>query len=226
VGRLASRIIAVSEYDRQLALKHAIAPPDTIVTIHNGMPAVDPSLQASPELTPPRLVMVARFESQKDQATLVQALSGLNQYEWSLDLVGDGPQRSAVEAAVGEAGLEGRVRFLGFRNDVPELLSQSQLFVLSSHWEGFPRTIVEAMRAGLPVIASDVGGVSEAVIDGETGCVVPPADHIALRRALEQLICDAGLREEMGARGRQRFEQQLTFDRMVEATAQLYRQLV
>lgn len=226
VGRLAARIITVSEHDRQLALRHRVAPPDRLITVHNGMPDVEPALRAHPEVDPPKLVMVARFGPQKDHKGLFQALANLRHLHWSLDLVGEGEGREVVERWVQSAGLADRVRFLGARDDVAEILSQAQIFVLVSRWEGLPRSILEAMRAGLPVVASDAGGVREAVDHERTGLLVPRGDVDGLRAALQRLIEAPGLRGVMGVAGRTRYEERFTFDRMLQETLAVYEEVL
>jgi glycosyltransferase involved in cell wall biosynthesis len=166
--------------------------------------------------------MVARLSRWKDHPTLLQALSGLKDLDWQLELVGDGPLRGQLEELVQSLGLASRVTFLGFRRDVPERMAEAQLFLLISKWEGFPRSILEAMRAGLPVVASDVGGVKESVVDGTTGFVIPRGDAVRLRECLRQFITNAELRVCMGAAGRARYEEMFTFDRLVERTTKVY----
>lgn len=222
VAPITDRIVTVSEFDRRLALRHGVGPPETVTTVHNGMPDVEDGLEADPTEEPPRLIMVARFEVQKDHGTLLEALARLDDRAWTLDLVGDGPRRRIVERRARELGLADRVRFLGHRDDVAELLADAQLFVLASRWEGFPRSILEAMRAGLPVVASDVGGVSESVADGDTGRVVPPEEPDALAGPLQELLSESRERARMGRAGRERYEERFTFERMFEETLQVY----
>jgi glycosyltransferase involved in cell wall biosynthesis len=104
-------------------------------------------------------------------------------------------------------------------------LAEAQLFVLSSRSEGFPRSILEAMRAGLPVVASDVGGVAEAVRDGRNGFVVPPRSVVCLRAALEFLVREPLRRAALGAQGRRDYEQEFTFGRMFAETLSTYEQV-
>ena len=221
----ADRVIAVCDYDRQLALRYHVAPEQKLMTVHNGMPDIAPELRTAPERSPVRLIMVARFETQKDHATLLRALAGLRSRAWQLDLIGDGPQREATATLARELGVAERVRFLGARNDVAEHLARSQIFVLTSRWEGFPRSILEAMRAGLPVVASHVGGVHESVVDGVTGFLVPPRDAETLRFRLDLLLEFPALRCRLGGAGRARYETKFTFDHMFAQTATMYRQL-
>jgi glycosyltransferase involved in cell wall biosynthesis len=222
----AARIITVCESDRAAAVRARVASGDRLVTIHNAMPDVDPSLRARPARSPARLVMVARLSRWKDQPTLLQALAGLGDLDWQLELVGDGPLRGQIEELVRNLGLTARVTFLGFRRDVPERLATAQVFLLISKWEGFPRSILEAMRAGLPVVASDVGGVRESVLEGTTGFVIPRGDTARLRECLRQLIASPQLRAGMGAAGRARYEEMFTFDRLVERTTKVYKSVL
>jgi glycosyltransferase involved in cell wall biosynthesis len=222
IGPLASKIITVSEFDRRFGLDARLVSEERVVTVHNGMPDVSASLRADPGQTPARLVMVARFEAQKDHATLLRALGELLAHPWELDLIGDGPLRGEMEALAGRLGIRERVRFLGQRTDVDRLLAQSQVSLLVSNWEGFPLSILEAMRAGLPVVASSVGGVDEAVRDGETGFLVPRGDVGLLRDRIERLLVSPALRLSLGAQGRTRYEQYFTLQQLVDNTLAVY----
>jgi glycosyltransferase involved in cell wall biosynthesis len=220
---LASRIITVSEFDRGLALAHRLAPADRVVTVYNGMPDIDARLVADPGRSPVRLVMVARFEAQKDHPTLFRALAGI-QEPWQLDLIGDGPLLPEAQTMARELGLLQRVQFWGQRMDVAERLAEAQTALLITNWEGFPRSILEAMRAGLPVVASEVGGVAESVEDGETGFVVARGDVEGLRLRLRQLLADPALRTSMGRKGRQRYAAHFTLEHTVDKTLAVYEQ--
>jgi glycosyltransferase involved in cell wall biosynthesis len=223
---LASRVIAVSEFDRELAVARRVVPCQKLVTIHNGMPDIGPELRADPSRSPVRLAMVARFEPQKDHTTLFHALAGLMPEAWSLDLIGDGPLQPKAEALGHRLGLADRIRFWGQRMDVDARLAEAQVALLITNWEGFPRSILEAMRAGLPVVASAVGGVAESVRDGETGFTVSRGNVAGLRRRLKQLLADAGLRTRMGQSGRQHYEDHFTLSRTIEKTLAVYQELV
>lgn len=222
MGPLADRIITVSDHDLDLALRYRIAPRSKLVTVRNGMPDVAADRRARPETGAARLLMVARFEHQKDHDTLLRALAGIEDEPWSLDLIGDGSRRAQLEAMALDLGLADRVRFLGTRADVDDHLANASIFVLSTHWEGLPRSIIEAMRAGLPVVATAVGGVTELVRDGRTGYTVPRRDVRTLRDRLHLLVRDAALRAELGARGRSTYEHEFTFDRMYDETLRVY----
>lgn len=220
----ATLILTVSENDHQLALKYAVGSPAKLLTVHNGMPAIDAAWVANPGTSPPVMVMTARFDEPKDHGLLLEALSGLKDLRWSLELIGDGSRIDFVRERVEALGLKDRVKFWGTRSDVAEILSRAQLLVLPTKWEGFPRSILEAMRAGLPVIASDVGGVREAVREGETGRLVARGDVEGWRRALCELLADGALRAEMGLQGKLLFDQSFVFEVMLEKTLAVYRQ--
>src|SRR5439155_25705791 len=125
-------------------------------------------------------------------------------------------------ALVERLGLTGRVQFTGLRNDVPALLACASVSVLSSLNEALSNVILESMAAGVAVVATRVGGTAEAVEDGVTGCLIPPADSRALAAALGRLLGDPAAARAMGAAGRDRVERQFSMDRMVAATEALY----
>lgn len=226
VGLFTSKIITVSDFDRRLALEASITTEDRIVAVHNGIPDVVPSLRADPGRTPARLVMVARFGAQKDHPTLLRAMAGLLNHSWELDLIGEGPLMGEMRSLASTLGLDGRVRFLGQRTDVETLLSQAQISLLVSNWEGLPLSILEAMRAGLPVVATSTAGVGESVHEDETGYLVPRGNVETLRDRINRLLSDPGLRLRFGARGRAYYEKDFTLNGFVEKTLAVYREVL
>jgi glycosyltransferase involved in cell wall biosynthesis len=138
----------------------------------------------------------------------------------------DAGAMEATRARVRERGIEGSVRFVGSRTDVPDLLRASDLFVHPSREEGFSNAILEAMAAGLPVVACDVGGNPEAVVDGETGRLVPPRDPERFAGAMGELIADESKRKNFGEAGLRRCAERFTLDRMVGEMESLYESLV
>jgi len=222
MSRFSDKIITVSEYDRQLALQEKVAPEEKLVTIHNGMPDISPELYADPGKEPPRIIMVARFAPPKDHATLLKALSELKHLSWDLELVGDGPLLEETKKLASDLGIAKRVNFTGATNDVPERLSKSQIFVLSTNWEGLPLTIIEAMRAGLPVITSNVGGCSETVEDQVNGFLVPRNSVENLKDKLAFLINTPGMRKKLGRKGQERYEEDFSFNIMSSRAFETY----
>jgi glycosyltransferase involved in cell wall biosynthesis len=224
-GSLSDHIITVCHYDRQLALAARIAPADRIAAIHNGMPLLPPVDRETLSSSPIRIGMVARFDSQKDHATLLRALARLRHKDWCLQLIGGGDSSSAAHMA-SELGLLDRIEFMGERSNVPALLAGLDVFCLISRWEGFPRSILEAMRASLPVVASDVAGVRESVEDAVNGYLVPVGDDRLLAKSLGDLIDSPGLRIAMGNRGRVKFEGSFTIEHMLRPTLGIYHAVV
>jgi glycosyltransferase involved in cell wall biosynthesis len=207
---LASTIVCVSDHDASAANGRA-------VVIRN---AVDLAAipRAMPVASAPSIVSVGRLKEPKDFPTLRRALESIERNGWRAVVAGEGPQRADLEG--------GPLELLGERDDVPELLAVSDVFVLSSRSEGLPMSVIEAMAAGLPVVASAVGGVPELVIDGETGVLVPPGDARALASALRRLLADPELRRQMGDAGRRRAEQLFDLQRFHREHLELYERLL
>ena len=171
--------------------------------------------------------MVGNLRPIKDHTTLVQAFARLADRfpDTHLLLVGKGTEEERLRNLAAELGVGPRVVFPGARMDVPRVLAAMDLFVLSSHSEGMSNAIIEAMAAGLPVVASDVGGNAECVKDGETGFIVPPRSPEMMAARLSELLADGGLLERTGQAGRMRAESLFDVRSMVKQTADLYRSL-
>ena len=223
---MAHTIVNVCDAEKRLAEAHRIAPERKLAVIHNGVRDIPFGLRADSSIDPPRLVMVARFEAPKDHETVLHALAPLRNFEWRMEFVGNGPREQATRTLANELGLDRRIVFSGHTTDTAAKLSGAQIFVLASKSEGFPRSILEAMRAGLPVVASDVGGIAEAVAHRETGFVVPRNDTASLSEALASLITRPDLRQRFGRAGRHRYELNFTFEQMAGTTLALYRQVL
>lgn len=220
-ARFTDTVITVSRADGELAERYRVRPRRQTVTIHNGLPAgVDVTSEAA-STDCVRIVCVARFSAQKNQRLLVQALRKVES-PWSLVFVGEGPMEDEVQKLVHELGLSDRVEFLGARDDVGSVLAGSDIFALPSNWEGLPLTILEAMRASLPVIASDVGGVSEVLVNDVTGYLVQRDDVEAFAEALERLVGDQELRDKFGKCGRERFLSDFLDTQMIASVQQVY----
>lgn len=218
------KIITVSEANTALAVENSISPKSAFTLIWNGVP--DAVARATPG-TRHKLILItaARFAPQKDHLLLLEALTTV-EGDWRLLLVGDGPTRPQVEQAVKELGLSDRIEFLGLRDDIEHLLANADVFVLPSKWEGLPLSILEAMRAGLPVIATDTGGVAEAVTDGVTGYLTAPGDAAQLSQRIQELISSRHLLTTMGWASRRRYEQDFQIEVMVKKTVAVYHEVV
>ncbi len=220
-ARWSAAIVCVCEYEKRLALEKKVGTPAQLFVVPNGVRDIFAGQRADPGRTPVRIAAVARFEAPKDHETLLRALARV-QREWTLDLIGDGPLGEEIRRLVESLGLARRVRFLGYREDVAAALAEAQLFALSSRSEALPRSVLEAMRAGLPVVASDVGGVREAVADGVSGILAPAGDVAAFSSALETLATNSTLRQRMGIAGRLVFERRFGIERMIGDTEAVY----
>lgn len=222
-----TRLITICNSDFQLARKYKIISERKLKFIHNGMPFFNKiERKERPINHKPRLISVARFETQKDHVNLIEALANLKHLSWELLLVGDGKLKVKIKSLVTKYGIEDRVFFLGRRNDVDTLLNRSDIFILSSLWEGFPRSILEALRASLPVITSNVGGVSESVIDKFNGFVVPIRNSKLMSFAIEDLLKNPQKCIDFGKKGRDLYESKFTFERMANSTYELYSEIL
>ncbi|MFV2045173.1 MAG: glycosyltransferase family 4 protein, partial [Anaerolineales bacterium] len=156
------------------------------------------------------IACVARFVPVKRHIDLIQALGLLMQagVPFRCVLVGEGPLLRGIQSKAEEVGLGEFITFPGRINPdaVRELLTKADLFVLPSAWEGLPSSVMEAMAAGLPVVGTDVNGINELVVDGETGLLVPPENPESLADALASMLKGPAMRQEMGAKGRKRIE--------------------
>lgn len=217
--------IAVSEATRQELLAAGGADAARVVVVHNGV-----RVEARPpgEARGPSVVLqVARYSPQKDHETLLRAwaLVIASRPHWTLHLVGGGGE-SVVRALVDELGLADHVVFGAPRSDVDALYRDADVFALATKWEGLPYVVLEAMAAGLPVVASDVGGIGEAVIDRTTGLLVPSGNPLALAEALGTLIDDPDRRRSFGERGQARIQERFSLETMVQQTRDAYARIV
>jgi glycosyltransferase involved in cell wall biosynthesis len=172
---------------------------------------------------------VGRFEIAKDYPNMLDAFARISERypEAKLLLVGRGSLQQDTEALVRARGLDKRVRFLGVRHDIPEVMSSADGYIMSSAWEGMPMVLLEAGAAALPIVATRVGGNQEVVGDGETGYLAPPRDPAALASAMQRLmsLSDAQ-RRSMGARGREHVRIHYGLQRVADQWETLYRELL
>jgi glycosyltransferase involved in cell wall biosynthesis len=218
-GRLATGIVCVSEAERRAAVAAGVCSPEQAVVIHNAVD-VSGTPRARHDGALPTMLSVGRLAEPKDFTTLVRALARLERETFRAWIVGDGPDREALESEIRRLGVDDCVELLGERDDVAGLMAQSDVFVLSSRSEGLPLSILEAMAAGLPVVGSEVGGVRELVAD--CGFVVPPGDPDALAAALRRLVADPELRRRRGELARRRAEARFDLRTFHRAYLDLY----
>jgi glycosyltransferase involved in cell wall biosynthesis len=198
--------------------------PDSIEVIHNGKdteqfrPERHDALKRAWRLPADAVLfgVTSRISRRKGHQILLEALARLVPVEphVHLAIVGTGPEQKRLERQIDELGLANRVHWLGFRRDLPDLLSNFDAFVLPSlsESEAFPNTLVEAMASGLPCITTDVGSVREIVVDELSGLVVAPGSVDELAAAVQRLAADAGLRQRLGIDARRRVEQDFSLD--------------
>jgi glycosyltransferase involved in cell wall biosynthesis len=225
VRRLATMIICVADNQRELGIRMGTCTPERSVTIRNGVELAPVSSRTNGH-TPARVISVGRLAYPKDFVTLARALGQLEPGSFEASIIGDGPDRNHLEHELDELGLDRSIRLLGERFDVPELLADADLFVLSSVSEALPMSVLEAMESSLPVVATAVGGVPELVAEAETGFLVAPGRADELAERIEQLIADPSLRRTMGSAGRTRAEREFSLEAFREAHLELYRRLL
>ena len=210
---------------------------ERMIVLHNGVDLgtfqPDPSLRAPVRkelgipLGAPLLVTVAILRSGKGIGDLISAMPEILESipDARTVIVGDGDQRVALERLAGEVGVAERVIFAGSRDDVGALLAASDVFVLPTHVDLLPTVVAEAMAAGLPVVASDVGGLGDMVEDDVTGILYPVGDIEVLTRACVRLLADPGRRDTLGRAGRLVAEEKFDIRKHVEALQRLYLEL-
>ena len=223
--------------DRYIAVSHAVArqlvdrfrwPAAKVEVVHNAVDldrvaaAAPPGLRG--ELTGgaerPIVLTPARLEEQKGHSVLLRAAAAVPDAVFVL--AGEGSLREALEAEARELGVADRVRFLGERSDIAELLAACDVFALPTLYEGSSLAVLEAMAARRPVVSSLIGGTDELIDDGRSGLLVPPGDADALAAALRRLIADGELRASLAARARERVERDFTRAAMAARVSRIY----
>jgi len=235
--RRRDRVVAVGEAVRQAIIANERIPAGRVEVVYNGV-NLAPFAAGAPDRAALRrelgvgpddlvIVQVARLDYLKDHATAVRTLAHVvrRRPDARLVLVGEGPEADRINDQVRRSGLEANLRPLGLRQDVARLLAAADVFLLTSISEGIPLTLIEAMAAGLPVVATRVGGVAEVVEDGGTGLLAAAGDDAALAGHVLRLAEDRALAGRMGERGRQRARQVFAEERMHAAYARLYDEL-
>jgi glycosyltransferase involved in cell wall biosynthesis len=229
--------IAVSELSRGMLIKNYGVPPDRIIAIRNGIDVsrfdtkVDTdSVRAELGLSPDDRVaiLIGRFAARKGHDVALRAVGPASERVPGLRMVfaGDGELEGELRNQAAAMGLGDRVVFAGFRRDVPRLLAASDLLLLPSEDECLPMVILEAMSARLPVIATDVGGISEAVDDGRTGILVRPRDPSGLANALVDVLSDPERAGSMGHEGRRKVEADFSLEACAAAVFKAYEELL
>ena len=234
VGRFVDCYIAVSEANARYLVHDKGLPTRKIMVIRNGcdLRRFDPAAEAPVHLKrelgfadgDPVVLVVGRLEPQKGHHVLLEAFLVVRKGFCNARLVcvGEGSLRNDLEAKTHLWGLEDAVRFVGFQANVPDWLALADFTVLPSFYEGLPIAAIESLAAGRPMVASDVDGTPEVVVDGKSGLTVPPGDASALADAICRLLRDTNLRRTMGLEGRRWVEENFSQEHQVRLTQELY----
>jgi glycosyltransferase involved in cell wall biosynthesis len=238
VGRFVDAYIAVSTATAQHLIDIKKIARAKVETIRNGrdLERFHPISAAERDRTRrrlgvdkgPVLLLLGRLEEQKGHTFAIEAVRQIRDKHPGISLLfaGTGRLDSPLKAQCEEAGLEGVVRFLGYRDDPELLLGAADIMLLPSLNEGLPLSIVEAMACAIPVVATDIEGTRELVLDGKTGLLVPTADSGLLASALDRLLCDRSHREWLGSNGRKHVEDHFDVRSQVAKTRQVYSKLL
>ena len=233
---LTDAFIAVAHAHGHYLARHEGCPAHKVRVIANGvdtsryrpLPA-DPRLRAALQLPPDKPVVgiVAALRPEKHHECFLRVAQRVRQQvpECHFLIVGDGPRRAPLEAYAQELGLAGAVRFLGTRHDVPELLALVDVFLLTSHMEANPVSILESLACGKPVVAPRVGSIAETVRHGTSGYLAPPGDEAALAAHVLDLLGDPARARQMGHAGREHVVQHASLESMVEGYTRLIEEI-
>jgi glycosyltransferase involved in cell wall biosynthesis len=231
-----ARVVASAKSVREFYVRQVHANPTKVEVIYNavdwaqlqtttGRHEMRASLGLPSEA--PVAGVIARLTEQKGHRYLFEALAHSPELGgMHLVVVGDGELREDLRQRAQALGVASRVHFVGVRRDLGDLLHAMDVFVLPSLWEGLPLSLVLAMGAGVPVVATNVAGVPEVVEDGRTGLLVPPADAPALGRALARLVTDPALGQRLGPAARAAVRTRFGMDGYVASVAALYDRLL
>jgi glycosyltransferase involved in cell wall biosynthesis len=226
---LATRVICVCEAERRVAA--SIGPSKRTRLVYNGIEPLSPA-PADPEIarlseTGPLICAVAELQPAKGVTTLIAAMPVVLERfpDANLTVAGEGIERQRLERQMIDLGVAERVHLLGSINNIAGLLGVANVVVQPSWSESFPYSMLEAMGMGMPIVATDVGGVGEAIEDQVTGCLVPAKDSAALAQATVDLLADPDRADALGNAARSRMLSQFRLDTMIDETLRVYREI-
>jgi glycosyltransferase involved in cell wall biosynthesis len=233
MSRFAFRVVGVSDHTSKNLMKYEKISPRKIVTIHNGIlgSRFEISLNKERKMVDlgirdrgPVIGLGVRLSEQKGIAYLLKAMPGVAREfpKVTLLIAGEGPLEADLRGEARALGIEANVNFAGPRLDIPELLKVFDLYVLPSVWEGLPMVLLEAMAAGCPILATDVGGVSLAIKSGVNGSLVKPRDPQSLEKEIIRLLRDESLRKKYSENGRRIFRESFSAEAMARKYERLY----
>lgn len=228
-SRWTDKIVVISKAIKNTLVEREKISSEKIKVIYNGIDLSNFGVENKREKDSiPRVGIVGRLHPDKGHRYFLEAAAQIIKKEPKIEflIVGNGPLRKELEALSNELGLSGKVIFAGECRDILKIISSLDILVLSSLEEGLGNVLLEAMACGRPVIATEVGGVPEVVLDGETGILVPPKSPDTLAQATLKLLMNQAMAKEMGRAGRRRVEKYFTIDRMAKETEEVYNNLV
>lgn len=225
VWKDADAVVANSNGLRDMASKFETCV--EIPVIPNGV-KLDKFISVDRKWTPPRLLSVGRVVYQKGFDLAMRALADLRSQPWEWTIAGDGPEMASLKKLASELEIENRIHFIGWQSkeQLLERYQQSNLFLFPSRHEGMPNAVLEAMACGLPVIATNIAGNEELIVDNRTGLLVPPENVGFLRTALERLLPEPALRFTMGQASRRRVEEHYSWTRVADQYASIFKGLI
>ncbi|NNE10433.1 MAG: glycosyltransferase, partial [Gemmatimonadetes bacterium] len=235
---MTDQLVTVSDETTRVGLAAGIGRAEDYALIRSGIPtgefhadeARGAEVRAELGIANDRVVIgtVGRLSPQKNPLDFVRVAAAVCAKHERAHFVsiGEGPLRAEVEAAIREAGLEGRISLLGLRDDVPDLMRAMDLYIMTSLWEGLPRVVVQALATGVPVISYDVAGTKEIVRDGKNGFLVPPGDWESLAGHIDTILSDKAMRTELRHVCSNEFDLSFTETKMVHDLEDLYESLM
>lgn len=234
MSKFAYRVVGCSEHTSRQLIEYEKISRRKITTIVNGIDgtrfeiSIDAAAKRRELGLPaegPVIGLAVRLSDQKGITYLLRAMPAVLARHPSVTLLiaGEGELKDELQCEADSLGLGGHVVFCGARKDIPQILKLLELYILPSKWEGLPMVVLEAMAAGCPVVATNVGGTSSAVIDGKTGLLVPPEDPVALASAIDRLLASPALCREYAANSRTLFLERFTGEAMTRRYERLYR---
>lgn len=225
VSGLADLFICVSKYDQYIGKRDKVLNNKTnSVVIYNGSQNPNSDLINYTVHNPLKLVMVARFSPQKNQKLLIEALKKINPNSYQLTFVGDGETLIDCKRLVEQLSLSNSINFVGFKKDVGPYLVNNDVYILTTHYEGLPISIIEAMSYGLPILASDVGGNSELVTNNVNGYLVNNVNELV--NSILRLISNPDRVKDMGKKSRVMFQKKFTLNKSIEGINMAYEKLL
>jgi glycosyltransferase involved in cell wall biosynthesis len=244
LGKWTDMLFTQSREDAETAVRIGIAPKERVLWIGNGVqldrfqpgpPTLDTRREFDLDANHRVVGFIGRIVREKGIEELIEAMAYVTTREPDARLLvvgdtlasdGDTEAKKVVQRAILEYGMQDKVRFAGLRDDIPRLLKALDIFVLPSWREGMPRSIIEAMATGLPVVATDIRGCREEVIHGESGLLVPPRNPRKLGEAILSLVCDDAQAKRMGKRGRELALEWFNEDAVIERQIEAYHRLI